>query len=375
MPRLGSVATGRVTLFLCGDVMLGRGVDQVLPHPGDPTLWESWIRDAREYVALAERANGPVPRPVEPSWVWGDVLPMLDAAAPDVRVVNLETSVTRSDDHAPGKAVCYRMDPANLPALEAVRPDVCVLANNHVLDFGRRGLAETLETLATAGLQVSGAGPDLDLARRPAAVPLPGGGRVLVAAIGLSTSGVPAGWAATPERSGVHVAHAPSTALADDVLRQVEAVRRPGDRVVVSVHWGPNWGYDVRRDEVAFAHRLVEGGVDVVHGHSSHHPRPVEVHRDRLVLYGCGDFIDDYEGIAGHEEHRPDLRLAHLVTLDAATGRLDGLRMVPFRARRLRLEHASAEDAGWLRSTLDRVGRRFGVRVDLARDRSLVLRW
>ena len=71
-----------------------------------------------------------------------------------------------------GKVVLYRMNPANIPALAAVRPDVCVLANNHVLDFGRTGLAETLTSLAAAGVQAPGAGRDIAGARRPAAVPV-----------------------------------------------------------------------------------------------------------------------------------------------------------------------------------------------------------
>ncbi len=62
---------GLVTLFLCGDVMLGRGVDQVLPHPGDPTLREGYVHDARTYVELAEAVNGPIPRPVDFRWPWG----------------------------------------------------------------------------------------------------------------------------------------------------------------------------------------------------------------------------------------------------------------------------------------------------------------
>ena len=49
--------------------------------------------------------------------------------------------------------------------------------------------------------------------------------------------------------------------------------------------------------QIRFAHRLIDAGVDVVHGHSSHHPRPIEVYRGKLILYGCGDTIDDYEGI------------------------------------------------------------------------------
>jgi poly-gamma-glutamate synthesis protein (capsule biosynthesis protein) len=51
-------------LFLCGDVMTGRGIDQVLPYPVRPVVYESYVQDAREYVHLAEAANGPIARPV-----------------------------------------------------------------------------------------------------------------------------------------------------------------------------------------------------------------------------------------------------------------------------------------------------------------------
>ena len=112
----------------------------------------------------------------------------------------------------------------------------------------------------------------------------------------------------------------------------------------------------------------------MVHGHSSHHPRPIEVYRDRLILYGCGDFINDYEGIPDYEEYRDDLRLLYFVSVDADTGELVRLRMVPLQARRMRLWHASAADAGWLQGTLDRISRGFGARVDLDPDGILALR-
>ena len=363
-----------MTLFLCGDVMLGRGVDQILPHPGDPTLRESAVRDARRYVELAEEANGPIHGPVDFAWVWGDALPALDAAAPDIRIINLETSVTTSDEFAVDKAVLYRMNPANIPALTAVRPDVCVLANNHVLDFGRAGLAETLASLAAAGVQAPGAGRDIAGARRPAAVPVRDEHRVLVFAVGMATSGIPPDWAATADRSGVDLVGEPSSAAADEVVERVGTSRRPGDVVVVSVHWGGNWGYGVSSEEITFAHRLVDGGVDVVHGHSSHHPRPIEVYDDKLILYGCGDLVDDYEGIGGHVRFRDDLRLLYLATVDSATGRLAALRMLPLQARRMRLARVTGHDARWLRSTLDHISRQYGVRVDLASDGSLGLR-
>jgi poly-gamma-glutamate capsule biosynthesis protein CapA/YwtB (metallophosphatase superfamily) len=368
------VRDGLVTLFLCGDVMLGRGIDQVLPHPGDPTLRERGIRDARIYVELAEAVNGPIPRPVDFSWPWGDALLVLDEAAPDVRVVNLETSITRSDEFAPGKGVHYRMSPANIPCLAVAQPDACVLANNHVLDFDHRGLEETLDVLAGAGLQAVGAGRDVGEARRPAAVGLDGGGRVVVHAFGTMSSGIPSRWAATGDRAGVDLVPEPSSASAAEFVTRIRRVKRSGDVVVASVHWGSNWGYDVPRDQVSFAHRLVDGGVDVVHGHSSHHPRPVEVYRGRLILYGCGDFIDDYEGIPGHEEYRSDLRLLYLASVEADTGKLVGLQMAPMQARQMRLRHASRADARRLRAVLDRVSRSFGPRIEAAPDGTLVLR-
>jgi poly-gamma-glutamate synthesis protein (capsule biosynthesis protein) len=151
---------------------------------------------------------------------------------------------------------------------------------------------------------------------------------------------------------------------ADELCRRIEEVRQPDDIVVVSVHWGSNWGYDVDADQIRFARRLVDGGVDLVHGHSSHHPRPIEVYRSKLILYGCGDLVDDYEGISGHERYRDDLRLLYLPRLDPASGQLKELRLAPFQARQLRLHRASEPDTEWLQAMLDDVSRSFGSRID-----------
>jgi poly-gamma-glutamate capsule biosynthesis protein CapA/YwtB (metallophosphatase superfamily) len=367
------VADTGVVLCLGGDVMTGRGVDQILPASGDPRLWEDFVASATEYVELAEAVGGPVPRPVGFTWPWGDALAVLDEAAPDLRLVNLETSVTRSDDHQAGKAVHYRMHPENVGCLTAARLDACALGNNHVLDFGVRGLEETLDTLTRAGLRPVGAGRNDEQAWRPAVLDA-GGHRVLVWSVAAASSGVPSTWAAGRDRPGVAFLGDLSEASAADLGRRVRSMKRPGDLAVVSIHWGANWGYDVPRPHVWFAHRLVDSGVDVVHGHSSHHPRPIEVYRDRLVLYGCGDLIDDYEGIGGHERYRDDLRLLYFARFDPVTHALQELRMVPMQTRRMRLQHATASDAAWLGGVLGRISRRFGSDVGLEGDGSLTLR-
>ena len=104
-----------------------------------------------------------------------------------------------------------------------------------------------------------------------------------------------------------------------------------------------------------------------------HHPRPIELYRGRLILYGCGDFIDDYEGIAGHREYRDDLRLMYFASLRRGTGELAELRMVAMQARKLRLSHASGQDRRWLAATLGWISRPFGAAVELTPDGLLVL--
>jgi poly-gamma-glutamate synthesis protein (capsule biosynthesis protein) len=364
-----------MTLFLCGDIMTGRGIDQVLPHPGDPVLHEGYATSALDYVTLAERANGPIPRPAEFAYVWGDALTEWARIAPDLRIVNLETAVTTRDDWQRGKGIHYRMNPANVPCLTAAGIDCCVLANNHVLDWGYAGLADTLETLRRAGLQSAGAGRDKAEAAAPAVLTT-AKGRVLVFSFGAQSSGIPPDWAAAAGLPGVNLLADFSPATLRRVAAQVKAIKRPADVVVASIHWGGNWGYAVPEAHQRFAHGLIDlCGVDVVHGHSSHHPLGIEVYRGRPILYGCGDFLNDYEGIAGYEAYRGDLSLMYFLTVDAASGRLLRLWMIPMQTRRFRLHRPSAEDTRWLREVLDREGRRLGSRVEAGPGGSLTLRW
>ncbi len=364
-----------MTVFLCGDVMTGRGIDQVLPHPGDPVLHEGYATSALDYVALAERANGPIPRPAEFAYVWGDALAEWARIAPDLRIVNLETAVTTRDDWQRGKGIHYRMHPANLPCLTAAGIDCCVLANNHVLDWGYAGLAETLETLRRAKVLTAGAGRDRAEAVAPALLTT-ARGRVLVFSFGVTSSGIPPDWAARTGRPGVNLLADFSDATLRQVAAQVKAVKRAGDVVVASIHWGSNWGYAVPAAHQRFARGLIDQcGVDVVHGHSSHHPLGIEVYRGRPILYGCGDFLNDYEGIAGYEAYRGDLSLMYFLRVDPASGKLLRLWMIPMQTRRFRLNRASVEDTRWLRKVLDREGRRLGSRVEAGPDGGLELRW
>ncbi len=341
--------------------MLGRGIDQIQPTPSDPILYEDYIQDARCYVRLAERANGPVSRAVPPEYVWGAARELLADPARR-RILNLETAITTSDTPWPEKGIHYRMHPANIACLTAIAPDCLVLANNHVIDWCRDGLLKTLDTLETAGIATTGAGRDRQAATAPAILSRPDGGRLLVFAAGHSGSGIPVDWAARTQRPGVNYLPDLSAEQLNRLADMIDAIRQPGDQVVLSIHWGGNWGYDIAEEQQAFAHGLIDrGSVDLIHGHSSHHPKAMEVYRDRLILYGCGDLLNDYEGIGGHETYRGDLALLYLPTLQA--GRLTALHMLPFQIRNLRLNRPSANDIDWLTKRINREAARFGGNV------------
>lgn len=319
-----------------------------------------------DYVRLAQMATGgPLTGiPVEFAYPWGDALDILHEMKPDVRIINLETSVTSSEKSWPGKGIHYRMHPDNVPCLQSAMPDCCVLSNNHVLDWGFEGLKETLEVLHSNGIRTAGAGQDRTEATGPAVIER-GRHRVLVFGVADESSGVPEEWAATNSQSGVNfLHHGISTTSADAIVKQIQKERRAGDIVVLSVHWGGNWGYHITRAEREFAHRLIDSGnVDIVHGHSSHHPKALEIYKDKLILYGCGDFLNDYEGISGHEEYHDEFTLMYFPLLDPDSGKLLRMWAIPMQIAHMRLNRGSEKAKEFLHATMERECAKFDVEV------------
>jgi len=333
------------------------------------------MTSAEAYVEVAERANGPIPRPVDFSYVWGDALAVLQRVRPHVRLINLETSITKAVSYEP-KGINYRLSPDNVTSLTAASIDCCALANNHALDWGRSGLLETLDTLAKAGIRAVGAGRNAAQAGAPAVLDIAGKGRVVVFAFGSATSGIPAEWAAGENEPGVNLLDDLSDRTAGRIARQTDAVKASGDVLVASIHWGSNWGYHIPDAHRRFAHELIDSaGFDIIYGHSSHHPRGIEVYRNKPILYGCGDLLNDYEGIGGYEKFRGDLALMYLPIHSPSNGDLLELKLTPFQIRKFRLNRASGQDAAWLRDTLDRESATFGTRIALNEDNTLTVLW
>jgi len=248
-----------VRILLAGDVMLGRLVNQALKHK-------------------------------DPDYVWGDTLPLFRAA--DVRICNLECVLSDRGRpwSVPPKVFHFRSDAKNVSVLAAAGIDVVSLANNHVLDYEYVALLEMLDILERAAIRYSGAGRNRNEARRPAVLDR-NGKRVAVIA---ATDNEPS-WEAAAELPGTfYTPIDTSDHRAAELIALVSETARHATVLIVSLHWGPNWGYDPPREHVLFARTLIDAGAAIVFGHSPHVFRGVEIYKGKPILYSAGDFIDDY---------------------------------------------------------------------------------
>jgi poly-gamma-glutamate synthesis protein (capsule biosynthesis protein) len=354
--------------------MSGRGIDQVLPYSVDPQLFEPHIKNAKRYVEFAENHSGTIPRKVAYDYIWGEALKELNRQKPQVKIINLETSITSSDNCWNQKDIHYRMHPKNVDLLVTAGIDVCLLGNNHVMDWGYDGLTETLDILSEKKIMTAGAGKNETSAAKPAIIET-SNGRLLVFSYATQSAGIPTSWKAESNKAGVNLLEDTEIEGVKKVIDDISSFYKDSDRVILSIHWGSNFGYEIPHWQRDFAHRILEEGiVDIIHGHSSHHPKGIELYNERLILYGCGDLINDYEGIKGYEEYRDDLSLLYFPIL-SASGALLSLIMTPMNINGFRLRNAVEKDIQWLADRLNRECRKLETSILRTDDGRLQLSW
>jgi len=255
-----------------------------------------------------------------PEFPWGDTLPLFRQA--DVRVCNLECVI--SDRGSPWKrtpkAFHFRTDAKNVQVLKAARMDAVSNANNHALDFESEALSDMLTILDKKNIARAGAGRDLAEASRPAFFERGGKRTALVS----FTDNEPA-WEATERDPGVfHVPVDPKDTRAEKLFGLVKTARPHADIVIVSAHWGPNWGYRPKKRHIPFGRLLIENGADIVFGHSCHVFQGIEIYKGGVILYSTGNFVDDY---AVNEEERNDESFIFIVEIEE--GRISRIRLYP----------------------------------------------
>jgi len=286
---------------------------------------------------------------------WGDCLPVLQET--NLRIGNLECAVSDRGDpwHYTPKVFHFRADPKNVQVLKAAGIDIISLANNHSLDFGQRALGDTIRILDGAHIAHAGAGGNIEEASRPAIYKL-GGLKLAMLAL---TDNEPA-WEAKANQPGVYYCPIePDDPRSLALMDAVAKLRQKVDTVIISLHWGPNWGYEPPAEHRSFAHSLIDAGADVIYGHSPHIFRGVEIYKGKPILYSTGDFVDDYavDEIERNDESfifcldikegRPFKLTLYPTVIDYFQAKLAGDRAPAIAARMSKLCHQFGTDTLW----------------------------
>ncbi len=265
-----------ITLALADDIMLGRGVNEMISN------------------------NGPL-------YPGGDLIPLVQTA--DLCLINLECVIAESGEpFLPPRVFYFRAHPKAIEVLTKAGVDYVTLSNNHAMDFQGPALLETIQHLDEHGIAHAGAGKNLEEAARFARREAKGFKVGLVAFADHFQE-----YAATEVSPGTNII--PITVEEPHFSRvehSIKAVRTAGaDLVVFSIHWGPNMRHRPTPEFKQFARAVMDAGADIFHGHSAHVFQGIEIYKGKPILYDTGDLIDDYYV---DEVHRNDEQFLFLVT-------------------------------------------------------------
>ncbi len=308
-----------LTIGFAGDVMLGRTLDRII--------------SARGY-----------------NYPWGNVLPLMKTM--DANIINLETTLTGSTKQLI-KTFNFKASPDKVRSLINANVTIANLANNHILDYEKEGLLETIETLDKAGIKHVGAGTNNEMATLPLLISKKD---IRIGVIGL-TDNEPE-WKANTG-PGTFFINVEDKTDREKVLDKIENLVEKTDIVIISIHWGPNKREQPTQEFIRFAHTMVDHGAHIIHGHSAHILQGVENYNNRLILYDTGDFVDDY---AVDPELRNDLSAFFILTVSKLG--LVNLTIVPVRIFQYQVNLAREGDYNWVINRMKRLSSSFKTNID-----------
>jgi poly-gamma-glutamate synthesis protein (capsule biosynthesis protein) len=206
----------------------------------------------------------------------------------DLTMANLETAITTRGTATPGKAFTFRAPPRAFDALRHAGIDVVTMANNHGLDYGPVGLADTLAAIRSSRFPTVGIGRDEAQAYRPYVTTINGTRIAIVAATDVIDSNLISSWTASGSHAGLASAIGSSRTRLEAEVRRA---RRDGDVVVVYLHWGMETVDCATSEQKSLSAALLRAGATVVVGSHAHVQLGGGWRGRRYVDYGLGNFV------------------------------------------------------------------------------------
>ena len=313
-----------ITIAFAGDTMLGRLVNQQISK-------------------------------TKYNYIWGDLLPILHKT--DINIINLETTLTNSTDKVP-KVFNFKADLDKVKALQAARIDFANLANNHILDFNIKGMIETINVLDKANIKHAGAGINIEAAIKPALITK---NNIKIAIFGY-TDNEPS-WIATNNKPGTNYIKVGDI---QKIKNDISKIRNKVDIIIISIHWGPNMRQEPTQEFIDFAHAMIDAGVDIIHGHSSHIFQAIEIYKNKLILYDTGDFIDDY---AIDPILRNDQSLLYLTTINK-TG-IKEINLIPIIISNMQVNKATGNNFHEIAQRIINLSAKFKTKIEIINNKTL----
>jgi poly-gamma-glutamate capsule biosynthesis protein CapA/YwtB (metallophosphatase superfamily) len=222
-------------------------------------------------------------RLASPRTALGPTIPALKSA--DFTMVNLETAITTRGTKAP-KEFNFRAPASAFTALKAAGVDVVSMANNHGVDFGRVGLADSLAAIKRTGYPVVGIGKNATQAYKPYYATVKGTRLAVIGATQVLDDNLISSWTATDTHGGLA-----SAKNAPRLIEEVREARKQADAVIVYLHWGQEMQPCPLPRQKHLANQLVHAGADVIVGGHAHVPLGGGFFHGRYIDYGMGNFL------------------------------------------------------------------------------------
>lgn len=268
---------------------------------------------------------------------------------PDLTIANLETPVSERGGAQNKKEYTYRSSPKALPDFVKAGFDLVNLANNHVLDYGKDALLDTLSYLDKAGIRRVGAGKDATEAFSAEIVESKG---VKIAFLGFSRVVPDATWYAGKDKPGVAGTY---DHLLPQVKKAIEDARTKADLVVVMAHWGIERKDKPEKYQRDLAHLYVDAGADLVVGGHPHVLQGLEAYKGKWIAYSLGNFIFTTNELAATWE-------TAILEANCGKDRRCDLNVVPILTQYAKPEPMSEANGRKLFERLTRIS--FSARVD-----------
>jgi poly-gamma-glutamate synthesis protein (capsule biosynthesis protein) len=196
----------------------------------------------------------------------------------DLMMVNLENAITQSIDSME-KEFVFKMKPEYLSQLSSAGISIVNCANNHTADFGVEGILETIQQLDSSGIRHTGIGRNLAEARKPVVLHVNG---IRIGFLGYGGS-----------RTFIASRTLPGTTSRSQwlILEDIKRLRSRVDFIVINLHWGDELETKPDSNQIILAHRMIEGGADLIVGHHPHVLQGIERYHGKIIAYSLGNFV------------------------------------------------------------------------------------